>query len=53
MAAIEIGYDQKDAVSMLLDDAGLTVLALQDLAGHDRCLVATMSKGTGAMQLTP
>lgn len=40
MVAIEIGYDQKDAVSALLADAGLRVRALQDLAGHDRCLVA-------------
>jgi release factor glutamine methyltransferase len=41
MAAIEIGYDQKVAVSALLADAGLSVRALRDLAGHDRCLVAT------------
>lgn len=40
MVAIEIGYDQKIAVSALLRDAGLAVRALQDLAGHDRCLVA-------------
>ena len=43
MAAIEIGYDQKALVSTLLHDAGLAVRALCDLAGHDRCLVATLA----------
>lgn len=43
MAAIEIGYDQKASVSALLHDAGLAVRALCDLAGHDRCLVATLA----------
>lgn len=47
MAAIEIGYDQKVAVSALLVDAGLAVRALQDLAGHDRCLVATWPQRDG------
>lgn len=47
MAAIEIGYDQKDAVSALLADAGLRVRALQDLAGCDRCLVATWPSRDG------
>jgi release factor glutamine methyltransferase len=43
MAAIEIGYDQRASVSALLHDAGLAVRALRDLAGHDRCLVATLA----------
>ena len=41
MAAIEIGYDQRTSVSALLADQGLSVSARRDLAGHDRCLVAT------------
>lgn len=41
MAAIEIGYDQRASVSDLLTDQGLNVAARRDLAGHDRCLVAT------------
>lgn len=41
MAAIEIGHDQKDSVGALLRDQGLQVAAHRDLAGHDRCLVAT------------
>jgi release factor glutamine methyltransferase len=41
MAAIEIGYDQKDSVSALLHEQGLGVAARCDLAGHDRCLIAT------------
>ncbi|HEX7875183.1 MAG TPA: peptide chain release factor N(5)-glutamine methyltransferase [Sphingobium sp.] len=41
MAAIEIGYDQRESVSLLLRDQGLSVSARSDLAGHDRCLVAT------------
>ena len=41
MAAIEIGYDQRAAVTALLCDQGLSVVARQDLAGHDRCLIAT------------
>ncbi|KQN01221.1 protein-(glutamine-N5) methyltransferase, release factor-specific [Sphingobium sp. Leaf26] len=43
MAAIEIGHDQKDSVSTLLRDQGLVVAARRDLAGHDRCLIATHS----------
>ncbi len=43
MAAIEIGYDQRASVSALLHDAGLAVRVLRDLAGHDRCLVATLA----------
>ena len=42
MAAIEIGYDQRLSVSALLRDVGLVVHSLSDLAGHDRCLVATL-----------
>jgi release factor glutamine methyltransferase len=41
MAAIEIGYDQKDSVSALLREQGLVVAVRCDLAGHDRCLIAT------------
>ncbi|ETI63131.1 N5-glutamine S-adenosyl-L-methionine-dependent methyltransferase [Sphingobium sp. C100] len=41
MAAIEIGHDQKDSVSALLTAQGLAVAVRRDLAGHDRCLVAT------------
>ncbi|UZW54642.1 peptide chain release factor N(5)-glutamine methyltransferase [Sphingobium sp. JS3065] len=41
MAAMEIGYDQRLSVSALLADQGLSVAARRDLAGHDRCLVAT------------
>lgn len=41
MAAIEIGYDQRQSVSALLDASGLTVAVRRDLAGHDRCLIAT------------
>lgn len=42
MAAIEIGYDQREPVSALLSDQGLSVACRSDLAGHDRCLVATL-----------
>jgi release factor glutamine methyltransferase len=42
MAAIEIGYDQRETVSALLSDQGLSVACRSDLAGHDRCLVATL-----------
>ncbi|WP_311269951.1 peptide chain release factor N(5)-glutamine methyltransferase [Sphingobium sp. WCS2017Hpa-17] len=41
IAAIEIGYDQKDSVSVLLREQGLVVAVRHDLAGHDRCLIAT------------
>lgn len=41
MAAIEIGFDQRDSVSALLHAQGLDVAIHRDLAGHDRCLVAT------------
>ena len=41
MAAIEIGYDQRLAVTALLEGVGLAVRPLRDLAGLDRCLVAT------------
>ena len=43
MAAIEIGHDQRASVTTLLRETGLMVRALQDLAGHDRCLVATLA----------
>lgn len=41
MAAIEIGHDQRLAVTALLASVGLAVRPLRDLAGLDRCLVAT------------
>lgn len=41
MAAIEIGATQAEPVSALLRDQGLTVVLRRDLAGRDRCLVAT------------
>lgn len=41
LAAIEIGYDQRESVSTLLGDQGLSVDVRRDLAGHDRCLLAT------------
>jgi release factor glutamine methyltransferase len=41
MAAIEIGHRQRDSVSALLRGQGLCVAARPDLAGRDRCLVAT------------
>ena len=41
MAAIEIGATQAELVSALLIDQGLTVALRRDLAGRDRCLVAT------------
>jgi len=42
MAAIEIGFDQRESVTALLVDQGLSVSIRRDLAGHDRCLVATL-----------
>ncbi|MBH1993395.1 MAG: peptide chain release factor N(5)-glutamine methyltransferase [Sphingomonadaceae bacterium] len=45
MAAIEIGYDQRHSVGALLTDAGLAVSCRIDLAGHDRCLVASLGEG--------
>ncbi|KEQ52537.1 peptide chain release factor N(5)-glutamine methyltransferase [Sphingobium chlorophenolicum] len=44
MAAIEIGYDQRLSVSALLADQGLSVASRRDLAGHDRCLMATPAR---------
>lgn len=41
MAAIEIGVTQADAVTALLSAQGLHVALHRDLAGRDRCLVAT------------
>ena len=41
LAALEIGYDQRESVSALLCDQGLSVDVRRDLAGHDRCLLAT------------
>jgi release factor glutamine methyltransferase len=40
MAALEIGFDQRESVAALLRQAGLTVSARADLAGIDRCLAA-------------
>ncbi|MGE4321487.1 MAG: peptide chain release factor N(5)-glutamine methyltransferase [Sphingobium sp.] len=41
MAAIEIGFDQRIAVTALISAQGLCVASRADLAGHDRCLIAT------------
>ncbi|RYM14425.1 peptide chain release factor N(5)-glutamine methyltransferase [Sphingobium cupriresistens] len=41
MAAIEIGHDQAASVAALLRENGLAVALRRDLAGHDRCLIAT------------
>ena len=41
MAAIEIGATQAEAVSALLIAQGLNVAVRRDLAGRDRCLIAT------------
>lgn len=48
MAAIEIGYDQGQSVSTLLCDQGLAVRLRSDLAGHDRCVIATLPCQPGA-----
>lgn len=43
VAAIEIGYDQAEAVSQTLQNQGLRVIRIvKDLGGHDRVVVATM-----------
>ena len=41
MAAIEIGHDQRESVSALLQEQGLGVATRKDMAGHERCLVVT------------
>jgi len=41
MAAMEIGYDQRLSVSAILAEQGLSVQCRRDLAGRDRCLIAT------------
>lgn len=41
MAAIEIGHTQAAAVTALFAEQGLKVALKQDLAGRDRCLIAT------------
>lgn len=43
MAAIEIGHDQRESVSALLQEQGLGVAMRKDMAGHDRCLIVTRS----------
>ena len=43
MAALEIGHDQRESVSALLQEQGLGVAPRKDMAGHDRCLVVTRS----------
>jgi release factor glutamine methyltransferase len=40
-AVLEIGFDQRESVTALLRAQGLAVAARRDLAGHDRCLIAT------------
>ncbi len=49
IAVIEIGYDQREAVTLLLEAKDLAVRCLKDLAGHDRCLVAT-HRGTATLR---
>jgi release factor glutamine methyltransferase len=41
VAAIEIGHDQRESVSGLLRAERLGVAVRKDMAGHDRCLIAT------------
>ena len=41
MAAIEIGHAQGESVSALVAAQGLALSVRRDLAGHDRCVVAT------------
>jgi release factor glutamine methyltransferase len=41
LAAIEIGYDQAQSVCALVRDQGLDATVRRDLAGHDRCVLAT------------
>ena len=41
MAAIEIGHAQGESVCGLVAAQGLAVSVRRDLAGHDRCVVAT------------
>lgn len=43
IAALEIGFDQRDSVSALLRAAGLVVTTRTDLAGRDRCLIAALA----------
>ncbi|QGP80321.1 peptide chain release factor N(5)-glutamine methyltransferase [Sphingobium sp. CAP-1] len=43
MAAIEIGHMQAASVSALLVGQGLAVAVRRDLAGLDRCLIATLA----------
>lgn len=45
MAAIEIGYDQRQSVGALLAATGLAVRVRRDLAGHDRCMVVRTASG--------
>lgn len=49
MAAIEIGDDQRKVVTALLEAQQLAARCLKDLAGHDRCLVAT-HRGTAPLR---
>ncbi|MHA6768788.1 peptide chain release factor N(5)-glutamine methyltransferase [Sphingobium ummariense] len=41
VALLEIGYDQAAAVGNILGAQGLAVSVRRDLAGHDRCLLAS------------
>ena len=40
IACVEIGYTQRDAVTILFEEHGLTMGCRADLAGRDRCLIA-------------
>ena len=43
IACIEIGSEQRDAVTALLTERGFDVTCRRDLAGNDRCLVAALT----------
>lgn len=45
VACIEIGWDQGAAVPALLAGQGLSATVFRDLAGQDRCVVATAGPG--------
>ncbi|MGC4252828.1 MAG: peptide chain release factor N(5)-glutamine methyltransferase [Sphingobium sp.] len=45
LAAVEIGYDQREGVCALFAAQGLEVEVRRDLAGHDRCLAVRPSPG--------
>lgn len=42
VALFEIGYDQGESGAALFKEAGLNIALRADLAGHSRCLIATL-----------